>query len=74
MSVESKISQLFEREYVLFTANGTTAIYLAIKANEIHNKKIILPVNVCYVVVAAVYWSGNSPYFVDTDEKGQIDS
>ena len=73
MSVESKISQLFDREYVLFTANGTTAIYLALKANEINNKKIILPVNICFVVVAAVYWSGNSPYFVDINEKAQID-
>ncbi len=67
-SIEDKVAEIFEKEHAIFTKSGTVAIWLALGALGIKGKKIIVPANVCFVVVAAIILSGNEPYFVDIDE------
>ena len=71
--IEDKIGSLFEKEQVLFTRNGTTAIWLILEVLGFKGKRVILPANVCFVVVCAVILSGNEPYFVDIDKDFSID-
>jgi len=64
-NVEEKIALLFDKKHALFTKSGTVAIWLALEALGLKGKKIIVPANVCFVVVSAIMMSGNEPYFVD---------
>ncbi|MBP7088049.1 MAG: DegT/DnrJ/EryC1/StrS family aminotransferase [Candidatus Omnitrophica bacterium] len=64
---------MFEKEFGLFTANGTTAIWLALTALGIKKKRIIIPANICFVVVCAIILSDNEPCFVDIDDNFSID-
>ena len=71
--IEKSISSLFKKEFALFTRNGTTAIWLLLKALGLKKKKIVVPVNVCVAVPLAIILSGNEPYFVDINEDFTID-
>ncbi len=71
-SIKKKICNMFEKEYNLLTGNGTTAIWLALKALGIKNKRVVVPINTCFVVICAILWSDNLPYFVDIDENHLI--
>ena len=66
-NINKELSSMFDKEYVRFTQNGTTGIWALLKALDFKEKKIILPVNICFVVPCAVVLSGNTPVFVDID-------
>ena len=71
-NINKIIGNIFEKEYVLFTRNATTAIWLILKSLEIYNKKIIVPNNICFSVICSIYLSNNSDvwYNVDFDIAG----
>ena len=62
-----------DMNYSVFTKSATVAIWLALKAFDVTDKKIIVPANVCFVVVCAIIFSGNRPFAVDIDNEGGID-
>ncbi len=71
--IEKQIGKMFKKEYSIFMRNGTTALWVLLKALDIKRGKIIVPVNICYVVPLAIFLSGNEPYFVDIDDSYTID-
>lgn len=73
VKIEKTIGGLFEKEYALFTRNGTTAIWLALEAMGLKGKQIIVPANICFVVMCAIICSDNLPYFIDIDDNFSID-
>ena len=62
-----------DMNYSIFTRSGTVSIWLALKALDVTDKKIIIPANICYLVVFAIVLSGNRPVVVDASENGGID-
>jgi len=56
-----------EREHVVFTGRGATAIWLALKAFGLVDHPVLIPANTCYIVLWAVLLSGNRPVLVDVD-------
>lgn len=66
--INNTLSIMFEKEYISFTQNATTGMWALLKALEIKGRKIIIPVNVCFVVPCAIILSGNIPVFVDIDK------
>ena len=64
----NQIKNLTEKKYVLFTSNCSTAIYLLLKSLNLKNKKIIVPVNLCYEVILSIISSGNIPIIIDTND------
>jgi len=73
VNIENRICGMFEKKYGIFTRNGTTAIWVLLKALGISKRKIIVPVNICFVVVCAIILSDNEPYFVDIGSDFSID-
>lgn len=65
--LEKYLCSMHNRKYCLLTGNGTTSIYLAIKALNLKNKKIAIPNNTCMNVVLPIYFTGNQPVFLDID-------
>lgn len=55
------------KPYWLLTGRATTALYLLLRARNVNDREVVLPVNVCYSLVNAVTMTGNRPRFVDTD-------
>ena len=72
-NINKIIGNIFEKEYVLFTRNATTAIWLILKSLDIYNKKIVVPNNICFSVICSIYLSNNEPYFIDIDKNYSID-
>ena len=66
--VEIKLSILHERKYCILVGNGTTAIYLALIAQNLKNKKIAIGNNVCMNVILPIYFSNNIPIFIDIEK------
>ena len=64
----NQIKNLTEKKYVLFTSNCSTAIYLLLKSLNLKNKKIIVPVNLCYDVILSIISSRNIPIIIDTND------
>ena len=56
--------------YSVFTKSGTVAIWLALKSLDLRDENIIVPANVCHVVVIAIILSGNQPLVVDINNDG----
>lgn len=73
VKIENIIGGLFEKEHALFTYNGTTAIWLILEAMGVKGRKVIVPANICFVVICAIIYSDNMPYFVDIDDNFSID-
>ncbi|MDD5618134.1 MAG: DegT/DnrJ/EryC1/StrS family aminotransferase [Candidatus Omnitrophica bacterium] len=71
--IEQSVCGIFDKEFGLFTRNGTTAIWLALESLGCKRRKIVVPANICFVVVCAIMLSGNEPYFVDIDDNFSID-
>jgi dTDP-4-amino-4,6-dideoxygalactose transaminase len=65
--LQKKFPRLFPQKQLYFTGNGTSAIFLYLKAASISGKQIICPSNICYSVVFAIIESGNTPLFCDVD-------
>lgn len=50
-------------------ANGTTALWAALKALGCENGDIAVPSTICPSVICAIFASGNRPYFVDIERR-----
>jgi dTDP-4-amino-4,6-dideoxygalactose transaminase len=66
--LQAKLQKLHSREHCLLTANGTTALYLALKAVGLSGARVGIPAGVCLNVPLAVLYSGNHPVYLDIDE------
>ena len=64
-STERLLCEKHARKYCYLVGNGTTALYLGIKVLGINNGSIAIPNNVCPNVVMAVYFSGNTPVYIE---------
>jgi dTDP-4-amino-4,6-dideoxygalactose transaminase len=58
----------------LFTGRASTAIYLALQANQVRGARVLVPANVCYAAVLPIVYSGNEPVFADVGEDGNLTS
>lgn len=60
-------------KHVIFTANCTASLFLAIKAEsikrEIDNFEVILPDYTMFATASAVNWAGGKPIFVDINKE-----
>jgi perosamine synthetase len=62
------ISTLLNKEYVVLTSNGYSALFIAIKSLGIVKKKIILPaIGTCFAISNAIIATGNIPVFCDVN-------
>ncbi len=61
------MNPLILKNNLLFTGRGTTALYLLFRVIEPDIRKVLLPVNICEVVVAIVRHSGLEPVFYDVE-------
>jgi dTDP-4-amino-4,6-dideoxygalactose transaminase len=67
--LQEKLQKLHSREHSLLTANGTTALYLALKAIGLSGARVGIPAGVCLNVPLAVLYSGNQPVYLDVEEE-----
>ncbi|MCH9739648.1 MAG: DegT/DnrJ/EryC1/StrS family aminotransferase [Epsilonproteobacteria bacterium] len=67
--IEKKLALLHGKAYCKLVGNGTTAIYLSLLAQNLSNQKVALPNNVCMNVVLPIYFSNNSPVFIDIEKE-----
>lgn len=74
INIEKALCRMFEKEEGIFMRNGTTALWVLLKALGLKKKKVVVPVNICFVVPLAILLSGNEPYFVDIGEDFTIDT
>jgi dTDP-4-amino-4,6-dideoxygalactose transaminase len=56
---------IFFKEHLHFVGSGSTALFIFIKHNNVKNKRILCPSNICYSVPYAILASGNIPLFYD---------
>lgn len=52
----------------LFVSRGATGIYLILATNQVRNKKILFPANICYAAVYPALYAGYTPIFCDVDK------
>lgn len=67
----NELLQLRKRNYFI-TGRGSTAIYLILLSNEIKNKWVLVPANICYAAIYPLLYSGNKPLFVDVSDDGNL--
>ena len=67
-SSERYLAKIHQRKYCLLVGNGTTAIYLVLKSQKIENMVVAIPNNVCMNVLLPIYFSNNTPLFVDIEK------
>ena len=53
--------------HLVWTGRGTTALWAILKALNPDRTRVLVPVNVCEVVVAAIYHAGMKPVYHDVD-------
>jgi len=58
-------NNIFFKEHLYFVGSGSTALFIFIKHNNVENKRILCPSNICYSVPYAILTSGNIPLFYD---------
>lgn len=64
---KQELSSIFNLKNVTLTANGFSAIFLAIKALGVRKKKVLIPsIATCYAIKKAVLSSDNFPVYVDS--------
>lgn len=64
--LRSKFSTLGKDKFFDFTANGFSALFVAIKAQKIANKKIVIPFpQTCMALISTIRASGNEVLFSD---------
>jgi len=56
----------------LFTGRGSTALWLILESLRFKNAKILIPVNVCEIVVPIIEKAGMVPVYYDVQEKTGI--
>ena len=64
-SLESALCKNYGKKYGVFTGNGTTAMYLAFKALNMQNKKVIFPAISCTNPVNSAIFAGYNVEFCD---------
>ena len=70
MGIKTKFSntwgKVFKKQKAIFTANGRTAIYLALK--HLESKKVIIPTYTCRRVLDATLDAKCKPVIVDCND------
>ena len=66
--LELQLSQYLELNHLLFVANGTIALQMAIKALNLKGEIITTPFSFV-ATTSSIVWEGCVPVFVDIDEK-----
>ncbi|MEQ8909256.1 MAG: DegT/DnrJ/EryC1/StrS family aminotransferase [Vicingaceae bacterium] len=67
MELENKIKEFLKVQNLLFVANGTVALQIAIKALDLEGEIITTPFS--YVATtSSIVWEGCEPVFVDIDD------
>jgi dTDP-4-amino-4,6-dideoxygalactose transaminase len=64
---KKQIGAYLPHENLLVTARGTSALWLALSILEPQKRGVLVPANVCEVVIAAILYSDLEPIFVDVD-------
>ena len=67
-SLERALCRLHGVNNAILVGNGTTALYVGLKALGLTGKHIAFGSSVCVHVPLAVFYSGNLPLFTDVDE------
>ncbi len=62
----------FGKENIFVTGRATTGLYLILKKENIRDKKVLFPANICYAPVFAAIYAGNKPVFVDVADWANI--
>jgi len=66
IEIENKVKEYSDKEYAFITGNGTSAIYLSLKASSIPKGSKIAVTNIsCPDPVYALIWAGYTPIFID---------
>ena len=63
--LENSLSILHDQKYAFLLGNATTALFVALNALGLKNKRIAIPNSVCVHVPIAIYLSGNTPHYLD---------
>jgi dTDP-4-amino-4,6-dideoxygalactose transaminase len=66
---ETKFGNLVKSKYTMACSNGTTAIELALKAINVHGKKVLIPSNTFFATSVAVTNSGGVVELVDMENE-----
>ncbi|HEY6161576.1 MAG TPA: DegT/DnrJ/EryC1/StrS family aminotransferase [Bacteroidia bacterium] len=66
--LELKLKQYLELDHLLFVANGTIALQIAIKALELKGEIITTPFSFV-ATTSSIVWENCTPVFVDIDER-----
>ncbi len=67
IEIPSEYRHFFYKKNLYFVAGASAALYLYLKANNISDKKVVCPSNICYTVPYTILGSGNRPIFCDID-------
>lgn len=66
--LEKLVAQVYEKEYVYFTGNATTGLYLIFKNLNMIDKKIIFPNINCMAPINAAIYAGYEVLFCDVNK------
>lgn len=67
MKSKEQISTFLAQEHLMVTARGTSGLWLALSVLEPTQRGVLVPANVCEVVIAAIFFAGLEPIYVDVD-------
>lgn len=67
MGLEQQIAATLGQEHLMVTARGTSALWLALTVLNPERRGVLVPANVCEVVIAAIHYAGLEPIYVDVD-------
>ncbi|MCB9554679.1 MAG: DegT/DnrJ/EryC1/StrS aminotransferase family protein [Deltaproteobacteria bacterium] len=67
MTPISRIADALAQEHLLPTARGSSAIWLLLKALDRQGSGVLVPANVCEVVIAVIENAGYRPVYLDVD-------
>jgi dTDP-4-amino-4,6-dideoxygalactose transaminase len=67
MNFEKQITSYLSQENFIVTARGTSALWLAMSVLEPTRRGVLVPTNVCEVVIAAILYANLEPIYVDVD-------
>lgn len=66
--VKTKLKSLFNKEQIVLTSNGYSALFISIKSLGLVNEKIIVPcISTCFAITNAIIATGNIPIFSDVN-------
>ncbi len=69
---EQKFTRLTHTKYAIGVSSGTAALYLSLKALNIHDGEVITPPNTFFATVNALVAAGAKPKFVDVGDDYNI--